>query len=90
MMRPVMEIRAAAVRVGTTVYTLDPPARHDTVLRLIAGITGERVPNHKEQGFVTKCGRFLNRKQAGTVARRAGQLEELQWPHIGLNSEDLW
>ncbi len=90
MTRRAMKIKAAAVRVDRKVYTLPPPGRHNDVLRLIWEVTGKRVPNHKEQGFVTECGRFLNRKQAGVVARRAGQIDELQWPHMGLNSEDLW
>lgn len=84
-----MRIATAAVRVGEAVFTLPRPARHCDVRRLIV-VETERVPRECTEGFVTECGRFLNRRQAGTVARASGQTEKLKWPHIGLNSEDLW
>ena len=85
-----MRIKAAAIRIGHKVWSLDPPARHDAVMRHVFKETGEPVRfDPQGQGFVTECGRFLNRRQAEVVARRSGRLEgEL----IGsvLTSEDLW
>lgn len=85
-----LRIATAAVLVGDRVYTLPRPARHCDVMQLIVLETGERVPNDAEQGFLTECERFLRRKPAETVARRAGQVKAVKWPHLGLNSEDLW
>jgi hypothetical protein len=40
-----------------------------------------------DQGFITNCGRFVNRVEAATIAVEAGQVnEEITF----LFSEDMW
>jgi hypothetical protein len=85
-----MRIRAAAVRLGDKIWTLDPPHRHHHIMQMITRETGKRVPfDPDNQGFITECGRFLNRRQTETVARDSGQLVGDRIGSV-LTSEDLW
>ena len=71
------------------VVSLPKPARHDKLMREMSELLGEPItrPNWT-QGFISSEGRFLDRKFALNVARKAGQVTTL----IGsvLTSEDLW
>lgn len=43
------------------------------------------------QGFLTSCGRFVDRREAWKVAVSAGQVEDVENPERGiLTSEDLY
>lgn len=74
------KIEAAAIFFEGKVYSLPPPARHHSVLRLIfeelekAG----RPPfvRGEEQGFLTTSGNFIRRKPAVIIAIEAGQIAE--------------
>jgi len=75
-------------RSGTTVYRLGWPARHHTILHMLAqtlGLTGG-VPEH-DQGFWTSLERYVNRQEAAELARVAGQTTSQR---SMLFSEDLW
>jgi len=82
---------AAAIRIGTMVYSLPSPARHHDVIsdmRLNRGVRGEQDETW-EQGFLLDDGRFANRRQAASIALRVEQIAALKWPP-NLYSEDLW
>jgi hypothetical protein len=61
--------------------------RHHTILR-----QGSHVSQKlQHQGFLTSTGRFVNRREAFSVAAEAGQLKKIaRNPIIGLFSEDLY
>ena len=53
---------------------------------------GQKYPGvlkNSDQGFVTECGKFANRKAALLIAERAGQIGEKHGPPNMLFSEDL-
>ncbi len=81
---------AAAIRSEATgeVFSLPPPARHHSVIALMA----DRFDQRDEQGFLLSDGRFARRKAAYVVAVYAGQLVDGDGtaPQHGLFSEDLW
>lgn len=94
-------IVAAAVRLEGVVYSLPPPARHNTIIhnwpdilaplarvRSAPGVTPVAIVIARgEQGFVTNTGRFVGRMQAAFIALFARQIPKLRGP---LYSEDLW
>lgn len=84
---PATRIAAAACRPDAgPVYHLPPPARHHDVIRA-AGI----MFRPDQQGFITDCGRWVDRQEALRIARAAGQLiGEPSAPSHGLYSEDVW
>jgi hypothetical protein len=68
--------------------------RHGSVIGTLCSITGKRSVKtgadsigEYEQGFLTSLNRFVNRKEAGSIAFEAGQIEEST---DCLFSEDLW
>lgn len=60
--------------------------RHNNILW--QGTHVSRNPHH--QGFLTSTGRFVDRKLAATIAKNAGQIENLQFSSTELFSEDLY
>lgn len=84
-------IVAAALKRGNLVYSAPRPARHGDVMRLVDETHGDMhepfLPD--EQGFLTSAGRFVNRRLATSIAVRAEQIIDPQWPP-DLYSEDLW
>jgi len=87
-------IVAAAIKLDGTVYSVPAPGRHHNVMRHMWDTWGdkpgeERFIRGETQGFITSTGRFVMRKPAVRIAKRAGQIEEPQWPPL-LYSEDLW
>jgi len=85
-----MRIIAAAIRtVEDKIYSLPPPNRHCNVAAKIYVETRQALRNGDEKGFLTKCGRFLTRKQAYAVVKANGQLEG-EPRHRILTTEDLW
>lgn len=85
-----LQVVAAAIRVGGIVWHLPPPARHCHLVHAWSqshwhdGPTP--IPAH-EQGFWTSAGTFVGREEAARIAYRAKQLSCLK-DH--LYSEDLW
>lgn len=80
-----MRIKEAAIEHGGKIWT---GRRHSDVIRRIVEELGrEAAPVRGTQGFVTECGKFLDRKEAARVAFEAGQVKEL---YPILMSEDLY
>jgi len=79
-------VSSAALLVDGEVHTEPPPARHGLLLRRL-GI--DRKSLEAVQGFVTSRGRFVDRVQAGEIALKAGQIQQLAFPP-SLFTEDLW
>jgi hypothetical protein len=83
------EILGAAIRLADgKIFYSAPPARHPSIILLCQNQGASLVGS--TQGFLTTDGDFVDRKEAWTVAERAGQL--LPVPHqVGtLYSEDVW
>ena len=80
-----MKIKCAAIRTKSSqIFTGKDHAACYKALEQ-AGI--ERLESRKcEQGFVTECGKFVDRKEAAKIAFEAGQTKKLESP---LFSEDL-
>ena len=76
------------------IFTLPPPARHPRLIdHIISTSNGTitRVVHGYKQGFVTtKDNRFVDRKEACSIARAAGQIKVKHGPTWLLYSEDLW
>lgn len=51
------------------------------------GSVDEQQLAGKHQGFLTSLGRFVDRREAGKIAYKAGQVER---PNLFLTSEDLY
>ena len=80
-----MRIKEAAILRNGVIWT---GKRHgDVILKIIAECGREAAPVKDIQGFVTECGKFLDRKEAARVAFEAGQVPEL---YNVLMSEDLY
>lgn len=85
-----MAIVASAIKLSDgRVFTAPRPGRHCHAIGLAVAAGLERVVD-EVQGFMTDNGRFLDRDEAGRHAIEAGQIAALKWPHMGLNSEDVW
>ncbi len=78
---------AAALRKDGVIYSLPPPARHDTVILMMFDAHGVKAMD-ADQGFVLDDGTFLDRAEAEKVAIEAGQIKRKATG--GLFSEDLW
>jgi hypothetical protein len=80
-----MRIKEAAIMHDGKIWT---GRRHSDVIRKIVEELGRQAaPVRGIQGFVTECGKFLDRREAAKVAFEAGQVKEL-FPI--LMSEDLY
>jgi hypothetical protein len=80
-----MRVKEAAIMHDGVIWT---GRRHSDVIRKIIDQCGrEAAPVRGAQGFITECGKFLDRKDAAKVAFEAGQVPEL---HPILMSEDLY
>lgn len=49
-----------------------------------------KLMNNCTEGFLTNTNIFVNRKEAMEIAILANQTTNIQSPHIGLHSEDLY
>lgn len=83
----VEKIVAASILFRGVACTLPPPARHHHVLLAIHALYPDDVIGPDEQGFVTSTGRFVDRREAVSIARRAQQTSS---DRMHLFSEDLW
>lgn len=93
-MHSVERIVAAAIQYRGITLSLQPPARHHTILQtmdILAGISQDEL-HSSYQGFLTSDGRYVNRIEAFYIAYKANQLLS-EKRHSGkpeLYSEDLW
>jgi hypothetical protein len=85
-------IGVAAKHPDGNVYSLLAPARHGQILRLIIAAYPDNrdAPHTCIQGFVTDGFRFVDRKEARTIADAAGQSSHRDKKQSDLFSEDLW
>jgi hypothetical protein len=81
-------IVAAAIRHtdGKTVFT---GKRHAIIIYQMAEM-GLKTPIKGEQGFVDNEGTFLDRHAAGEHAIACGQIEQMRWPGMGLDSVEIF
>jgi len=81
-------VAAAVVAKNGTLYSLTPPARHDTIFAFMR----EREENchGTTQGFLLSDGTFATRGRAAVVAFEAGQLPKDAVAPFTVFSEDLW
>lgn len=80
-----MKIKEAAILHRGVVWT---GRRHGDVIQEIVRKQGVgAAPVTGDQGFVTECGKFVDRKEAAKIAFEAGQVKEL---YPILMSEDLY
>lgn len=83
----------ALLRNDGAMWSLPAPARHNHLYAL-AAFVGQYVfgayIGEEEQGFTTSQGRFVDRKQALTIAQGAGQPIRKHGNITELYSEDLW
>lgn len=93
--RPIV-IAAAIKGPCGRVHSVPRPGRHADVIRQI--IEGGHASDHGTvrfsdgfvQGFVDSLGRFLNRRQAASVAVRSGQCRREDLSLGELLSENVW
>jgi len=77
------------------IHFLPKPNRHNDVIHALHIATetqykmNKLILAHGEQGFITSEGNFVDRKVAGQIAIKCGQIEKLEFPP-NLYSEDLW
>lgn len=89
-MGKLLVVKAAIRTDDGRVWSVDAPGRHYDVI-VIVRESGYMGPiGGDRQGFVLSDGRFVGRKAAGTVARKAGQLKNGKLIGSVLTSEDLW
>lgn len=84
----VERIECAAIKDVTGIFTSSPPYRHHHIIKDMVS-HGCETPIKGEQGFITTHGRFVNRKEAATIALAVGQCKKLHAPP-NLFTEDLW
>jgi hypothetical protein len=89
-MSEVEKIVSAALKVGREVISLPPPARHADVIRyaLVGTPSSEVYGPESVEGFLTSTGRFVDRVEAGKIARDAGQVGGFFG--LPLQTVDLW
>lgn len=86
---PIETIEQAAIRVGTTVYSVPRPGRHGDVFAFMRTQGCDDVGF--DQGFKTSQRNFVDREEAMRIARRAGQiLKDPTFQPDTLFSEDVW
>lgn len=83
-------ISSAAIYAGA-IISLPPPARHHTILQTMGIILDIDALEHgHNQGFITSTGRYVNRVEAWSIARNAGQIIKNTSGQPELYSEDMW
>ena len=84
-------IVAAAVSVDGVIISMEQPKRHGDILENLFFFfnVAENVEKQMIQGFLTNQGKFVNRKAAMRIAKRAGQVDKND-EGTTLISEDLW
>ena len=84
-----LRVVAAAIKRGSTIWTLPPPNRHPNIMYQIEDV-GLRHGRFGDQGFILSDGRFARRRRARRIAVRAGQVPAIGPHGTLLFSEDLW
>ncbi len=79
-----MRIKEAAIQLDGKTWT---GLTHAGIISVIALVTDVRPVKGETQGFVTECGKFVDRIEGAKIALAAGQVKNLRGPM--LFSEDL-
>jgi hypothetical protein len=80
-----LRIKEAAIFHEGSVWT---GRRHSDVIgKIVKELGPKAAPVRGTQGFVTECGKFVDRAEAAKIAFEAGQVQKL---HPILMSEDLY
>ncbi|RVH56225.1 DUF4031 domain-containing protein [Sinorhizobium meliloti] len=83
-------IVSAAVRYHGVTFSVPRPGRHDDVLRPLYQLSAAAAVNG-EEGFLTRTGHFLDRREAKRLAVETGQFRKSARPETDeLCTEDLW
>jgi hypothetical protein len=83
-------VGSAVLHYGTgQIWAVEAPGRHHHVLWAMDML---KVPHayHRDQGFLTNWGRYVDRKEAALIAAAANQLLDKQFTPPELFSEDVW
>lgn len=80
-----MRIKEAAILRDGVIWT--GRRHHNVILKIVETLGISVAPVLDPQGFVTECGKFLEREEAAKVAFEAGQIPALKKM---LFSEDLY
>lgn len=78
-------IVGVAALLNGKVYSLPKPARHHNLRSVVPG---GYIPY--DQGFIDHRGCYLDRFEAAAHAIDCKQITRLNWPHMGLDSKDVW
>ena len=79
-------ITTAAIKSGGVIVTVERPGRHGECINWLNRLGQD----YMGQGFLTSHGRFVDRVEAGRIAKAAGQGEPRALCNGNLFSEDLW
>jgi hypothetical protein len=79
-------IVSAAIRVGSVIVSVERPGRHGDCINFLHGLGVD----HRDQGFLTSHGRFVDRREAALIAIDRGQGAPRLICNGNLFSEDLW
>lgn len=85
-----LRIECVAIMIGSDVYSLPPPNRHDNVIHWVFEMLGDAWTEPEVQGFLTNEGNFVGRKEAFIIATAAGQLIAPLNRGEELFSEEMW
>lgn len=80
-------ITTAAIKSGGVIVTVERPLRHGSCINFL---NAHGLEYRECQGFLTSTGRFVDRQEAGLIAKAAGQGEPRDVCNGNLFSEDLW
>ncbi len=84
-----LRIDCVAIKIGSAIYSLPRPNRHDNVIHWVFNLLGDEWQEPEVQGFLTSKGEFVERKPALAIATAAGQLIA-PLDRGELYSEEMW
>lgn len=79
-------IVAAAIRSDGVIVMAERPGRHGNCINWMH----HKGLDHRDQGFVTNRGRFVDRLEAGRIVEQSGQGSTRDLCNGNLFSEDMW
>lgn len=80
-------ITTAAIKSDGVIVTVERPLRHGSCINFL---NAHGLEYREGQGFLTSTGRFVDRQEAGLIAKAAGQGEPRDVCNGNLFSEDMW
>jgi hypothetical protein len=83
-------IGAAILHPSGVLYAALSPARHHHVIRFMDYLGVAGIKNTRKQGFLTSCGRFVDRKTGLYLATVGKQIVTKHPSYRELYTEDMW